>query len=186
MSPVIDNERFRRLLRSYPIRAVALLYNEYHRSLRSISFGLTHDIEASKDIVQETFYHVWKNSERLSDFHERSIENYLVKVVRYKSITYFKQSIQLNIDNLKFLNGHPTSLMVQPFEQKIIEAEIIADIRKAIESFPKRQRECFLMQVDRGLTIDQIARELGITSKAVEKNLTSVKKKIRKFLKSRL
>jgi RNA polymerase sigma factor (sigma-70 family) len=186
MSPVIDNERFRKLLRSYPKRAVSLLYDEYFTSLRNISFSLTHDIEASKDIVQETFYHVLKNSEQLSAFHERSIENYLVKVVRYKSITYFKKVIQLNIDNLKFLNGHPTSLLVPPFEQKIIEAEILADIRTAIALFPKRQRECFLMQVDRSMTIGQIADELGVTPKAVEKNLTSAKKKIRKFLKGRL
>lgn len=186
MLPVIDNERFRKLLRSYPKKAVSLLYDEYHRSLQNLSFALTRDKEAAKDIVQEAFYHVWQNSERLSHFHERSIENYLVKVVRYKSITYFKRAIQLNIHNLEFLSGQPVSLIVQPFEYKIIEAEIIAEIRNAIQTFPKRQRECLLMQVDKGMTVDRIARELGVTPKAVEKNLTAAKKRLRNFLSTRI
>jgi RNA polymerase sigma-70 factor (ECF subfamily) len=184
MSPVIDNERFRKLLQSYPIRAIAQLYDFYHKSLESISLGLTRDLDASKDIVQEVFYSVWKNSDQLSNFHERSIEHYLVKAVRFKSITYYKKENQLNIEKLEFLNRAPLEPAQLPYEHKIIEAEIIAEIREVIGTFPKRTRQCFLMRVDREMTINQIAEELGISRKAVEKNLTSARKRVKSYLKS--
>lgn len=185
MSPVTNNERFRKLLRSYPVRAVTILYVTYHKSLENIAFGLTRDLDASKDIVQEVFYSVWKNSEQLSRFHERSIQHYLVKAVRFKSISYYTQESLFNLKKLEFLNGQTFEPIELPFEHKIIQMETLAEIRRAIDTFPDRTRQCFLMKVDREMTIDQIASELGISRKAVEKNLTSAKKRIKRFLKTR-
>lgn len=184
MSTVTDSERIRKLLLSYPVGAIKLLYEEYSEGLQRISFSFTKDIEASKDIVQETFFHVWKNSESLGQAHERSIQHYLVKVVKYKSISYYKRTRQLNLEKLKFTQEQAEHRgVVAPFEYEIVEGHILLQVRAFVSTLPKRQRECFVMQADEGRTIEQIAGALGITPKAVEKNLTRAKKEIRKYLK---
>ncbi|HEY9007449.1 MAG TPA: sigma-70 family RNA polymerase sigma factor [Ohtaekwangia sp.] len=184
MSIVTDNERIRKLLLSYPVGAMKLLYDEFHDSLLNISVYFTKDKEASKDIVQDTFYLVWKNREELGKHHERSIEHYLVRVVKYKSISYYKKTRQLNIDKLKFIQDQSDSRgIVAPFEFELLENQILTQIRNFVSTLPKRQKECFLMQADQGRTVEQIGHALGITPKAVEKNLTRAKKAIRKHLK---
>lgn len=176
----IDNERFRKLLRSYPVGAVELLYDLYYKSLLSIASSLTHDPDASEDIVQDTFLHIWENKEKLSQGHERSIEHYLVRVVRNKSISFYKRRKHFNVDNLRFLNN-PANRGENPIETNIIEGEIIQEIRHFISTFPKRERECLLMKIDEALTLDQIAFRLNVSRKAVERSLTSANKRLRKW-----
>ncbi|AYB32032.1 RNA polymerase sigma factor [Chryseolinea soli] len=182
MSTVIDNERFRKLLRSYPKKAVTLLHDLYHQDLQKLSYSLTHNIEDAQDIVQESFYHLWKISLQLTDYHEKSIQHYLTKIVRYKSITHYRRNIRLNLDKLKFSNGQARITTQNAFENTLIEAEIIEDVRRVIENFPPRERECFLLRADTDMTIAQIADSLKISIKAVEKNLTKARKRLRHYL----
>jgi RNA polymerase sigma factor (sigma-70 family) len=137
MSGAIDNERFRKLLRSYPIGALEFLYDRYYKSLLNIARSLTHDPVASKDIVQETFICIWDNRKKLSKDHSQSIEHYLVRIVRNKSISFYKKTKHLNLDKLLFINDQQ-SFTANPIETRIIQAEIIQEIRYVISTFPKR------------------------------------------------
>ncbi len=180
MPAVIDNERFRKLLRSYPVRAVELLYDLYAKSLCSIARSLTHDQDASEDIVQDAFLHVWTNREELSEHHERSIEYYLVRVVRNKSISYYKKKKQQNIEYERLLSSQHNS-NESPLETDIIHTELIRQIRDVIASFPRTERECLLLKIDKAMTPDQIAQHQNVTKKAVERSLTSAHKRLRKW-----
>ena len=179
MSAAIDNERFRKLLRSYPASAIRLLYDFYYQALLRIARNLIHDQDAAADIVQDTFLHVWEKRIELATHHDRSIEHYLVRVVRNKSITYYKKQRNLQVD-AAFLTQLRTS-HESPVETQLIEKELMKEIRVLITTFPNRERQCLLMKIDDGLTIDQIAFKLNVSRKAVERSLTAANKRLRKW-----
>lgn len=180
MAANIDNERFRKLLRAYPSKAIELLYSLYGKSLLNLAKKWTSNPEAAADIVQETFLYVWKNSQRLAEFHDRSIEHYLVKIVKNKSITFFNHSKKLEGVKTQWWVDQTLSIGDKGTESKLIENEIILEIRQMIATFPERERQCLLMKIDGELTTAQIAAALKVSPKAVERSLTSARKRLRK------
>jgi RNA polymerase sigma-19 factor, ECF subfamily len=180
MLPYIDNKRFRNLLRSYPTGAIQLLYDLYYTSLKRIAWKLTHDENASEDIVQEAFLHVWEHSKKLSEHHERSIEHYLVRIVKNRSISHFKKKKPFSLEDSKNAPAHHYAIEDESLETMLKE-EVIQEMRNIINTFPRRERECMLMRLDEELTPDEMANRLNITRKAVERSLTSAKKRLRKW-----
>jgi RNA polymerase sigma factor (sigma-70 family) len=182
MTGFYDNERFRKLLSAYPAKAIEFLYEAYYQSLINLSQSLTHNQSAAEDIVQETFIHIWERHQWLSQHHDRSIQHYLVRVVKNMSITYYKK----NQKTLPLKPAHLNSSFVaieNSIEVKWIAFENKQQLRILIDRFPRRERQCLLLKMDQEMTLDQIAAHLGVSRKAVERSLTSANKRLRKHLK---
>jgi len=177
----IDNERLRDLLRSAPSRAIKYLYNKYYSRMVGFARSLTFDPVFSEDIVQDAFAHIWENRRHLSNYHKAPIENYLVRVVKFKSITSYKDTQQLNDHKIKLLYNYGKNIRYPNIETEIIEKEIGQEIRALIQLLPKREKECLLMRIDKGMDVDLIALNLKVTVKAVERSITSAKKRLRKY-----
>jgi RNA polymerase sigma factor (sigma-70 family) len=180
MPDSIDEERLRKILFSIPEKAIRLLYNLYGPSLVNISEGFTHNRKASEDIVQETFVHVWRNHEWLGRQRYKSIVHYLVKVVKNKSITFYKKEMRLALLRSKYIHDHHFSQFHFSGETDIISREVYSEFRQLIATFPLRERQCFLMRLDDEMTNKQIAEYFMISVKAVERSLTSAKKRLKK------
>ncbi len=180
MPDSIDNERFRRLLLSLPGKALEFLYNAYYQNLLRISKTFTRNAEVSKDIVQETFVYVWERRKWLSQHHDKSIQYYLMRVVKNKSISYYKRNLR-DEARMRYLNGNPQLLIEHSIETHIIDLEIQKEIRDVIATFPPRERECLMMKIDKGMSTDQIAENLNVSRKAVERSLTSANKRLRGY-----
>ena len=181
MPGAINNERFRKLLLSSPGTAIEILYHGYYSSLLNIAKYLTQDNAVSEDIVQEAFIHVWQNHKQLGQFHTRSIQHYLVKVVRYKAISHYKEVVRTSKRKKMFLNGQVHNRTEPSVETNLIALEIRREIRQLIATFPPKEKECLLMKLDEEMTVDQIAARLNVSDKAVERSLTSANKRLRKY-----
>jgi RNA polymerase sigma-70 factor (ECF subfamily) len=175
MSPIIDNEQIRKLLGSSPAKAVEILYGFYYKSLGSIARSLTRDSVVAEDIIQETFLAVMRNSRQLSKSHERSIEHYLVRVVRNLSVSYYKRKKLLRFEDMAVSTRE---LADAPMEGGVSQADTIQFVRRAVRTFPKRERECLMMKIDGNVSPDEIASRLNISRKSVERSLTSAIKRL--------
>lgn len=184
MAGYIDNDRFRRLLLVLPGKAIAMLYNTYYTVLVGIAESLVHDRWAAEDIVQETFIHVWEQHLRLGRPDDRSIEHYLVRVVRNKSISWYKAGLRMDRYRSAIMNGHAFTDKEESAESRLIGMEMSVEIRKVISTFPRRETECLLLRLDEELNAQQIADRLKVSRKAVERSLTSANKRLRKYLRS--
>lgn len=176
----IDNDRFRNLLFSWPGKAIKFLYELYAESLISISERITYDRKASEDIVQETLTLVWENHKLLSQQRDQPIQYYLIRVVKYKSISFYRKKTRIEIRKMHYLTGHINNF-IESIETGIISIEKDNSIRLIISTFPRRERECLLMRLDQELSIGEIADQLDISKKAVERSLTSARKRLRKY-----
>jgi RNA polymerase sigma-70 factor (ECF subfamily) len=179
MPAVFDNARFRKLLLSYPVKAIELLYDNYYQSLVSWSKRFTQDEIASEDIVQDTFLYVWEKRETLCHEDKRSIEHLLMTIVRNKSVSHYRRSRRLGKE-IAFLASDVVK-NEHPIETNIIHAELVRTMRSFIETFPRREKECFLMRVEEEMSVDEIAEKLGVSKKAVERSLTSANKRLRGY-----
>lgn len=182
MPDPVNNHDIRKLLLSYPRRALRILCDNYYKSLVKIAYNLTHDKDAAKDIVQDTFAYVWQNSRELGNYHERSIQHYLVRIVRNKSVTYYNENVTLGKRKIRLMNGQSFGLTEQSIETRIIQVEVTQEILDIIARFPKRERECLMMKIEEELHNEEISSRLGVGVKMVEKSLTSAKKRLRKRL----
>jgi RNA polymerase sigma-70 factor (ECF subfamily) len=184
MTVNIENERIRKLLLSLPGKAIEILYDKYYSKLLRIAKFLSRDEKVAEDIVQETYVHVWENHKKLGQYHEQPIYTYMIKVVKNKAIGHFRDTIRLSKHQIEYLNG--TVLDAAPsIEARIIRIEINEEIRQLIATFPRREKECLLLKMDKELSVKQIAEILNVTDKAVERSLTSAKKRLRKHWLSR-
>jgi RNA polymerase sigma-70 factor (ECF subfamily) len=172
-----ENEQFRTLLRTFPTKAVAQLYNSFFPNLLSTSIRLTGDKKASEDIIHDAFLHLWENHITLSAHHETSLQFYILRVVKNRSINFFKRSQRIRAITLALEQLHDSSNALDT----IIQAETVAMIREMIQSFPKRERQCLMMQLDQHMSYQQIADGLQISIKSVERSITQARKRLRLY-----
>jgi RNA polymerase sigma factor (sigma-70 family) len=180
MATATDNEQFRKLLSAYPEKAIEILYEQFEQSLKVLALRMTQDVIATEDIVQEAFIVIWENHKQLSEMHELSIERYLVKIVRNKSVDFFKDKMVDRVTNSMPLDDNQASTDEKSIEISMIEKEVSQFLRAIVEHFPRRERECLLMRIDDEMSIRDIADKLNVTPKAIERSLTSARKRLRK------
>ncbi len=182
MSGPLNSHEIRKLLLSFPRKAVRILCEQYYQALVNIAFGLTHDREAAKDIVQDAFFHVWQNARRLGAARERSIQHYLVRVVRNRAISHYHGS-NMQSDHIahfaRTLTRHERSV-----ETGYLQDERSQEIRDMIARFPLRERQCLTLKLDEDLSNPEISARLGVGIKAVERSLTSARKRLRNALEA--
>jgi RNA polymerase sigma factor (sigma-70 family) len=181
MSDSIDNERLRRLLVSYPVKAIQILYQHYHGSLLRIAAGLTRNVRTAEDIVQEAFAHVWENHKLLGRHHDKPIFYYLARVVKNMAISEYKGSIVLAVRKNKLRQYLVAHASEAPVDNQLVQKEVRSQVRRLISTFPLRERQCLLIRLDEQCSVDEIAKRLGITKKAVERSITSANKRLRRL-----
>lgn len=181
MSAFIENERLKNLLFSWPKEAMEFLYDFYFDNFIIISEKYTHDRETSEEIVQDVFFNVWKNHKVVGQDRGESIQSYIIKAVEYKSISFYYRKEKANASQAQYLNANGNNFIEHPTEFHIISAEKNLYVRLILSTFPQRERECLLLQIDHGMSVKEIARQLNISKKAVERSLTSARKRLKKY-----
>jgi RNA polymerase sigma factor (sigma-70 family) len=178
-----DSEKIRLLLLSFPAKAIPLLYKHYYHVLLNISKAFTKDDAAAEDIVFETFIYTWENHKTIGKPNDQSIQHFLIRVIKYKSITFFKERQKAAEAHQEFTADQDS--VIPSAESTIILSENRDELWKIIATFPPREQECLVMKFQDGLSPDEIASVMSVTRKAVERSLTSAKKRLKKHLLGR-
>lgn len=180
MSKRINDAHFQNLLKSWPEKAFRYLYEHYYHSLLSIAGWRTHDRDAAKDIVQETFVEVWQSRERIARIRELRIEAYLFAIVKNKSNAFFNKRARLNENQMQYIK-HVLQIAETPVEHEIISAEEKETIFRILSGFPERERQCLTLKFYEGMSNETVAVTLEVTVKAVERSVTSAYKRFRNY-----
>lgn len=178
---VIDEIRLRKYLAAVPAKAIKFLHDRYYESLLRLSYRYTQDIEASRDVLQETFIHVWENARKLAKRHDKPIQHYLVRVVKLKSITSFNSARRTKTNKEAFLQDIGRSFDTFSTEVELIRKEVMHQIRTIVETFPYREKQCLMMRFEYGYSPSEIAEKLQVSVKAVERSITSGRKRLQRY-----
>ncbi len=151
------------------------LYETYHYALKAHARHYTGSAAIAEDMVQDTFLQLWEIRTEF-DF-SRSVKTWLYHTVHNMCINHirhqqvegkYREIIQLKIREAELFN--PEMLENQP--DLLSDKEFEVRLRSAVGRMPDRCREALLLSREAGLTNRQIAEEMRISVKAVERNMT--------------
>lgn len=152
------------------------IYDSYADGLYGFMIYKCGDSDKAQDFVQEAFVKLWTNCSKV--FFEKA-KSYLFTVANNLFLDdYAHQKVVLA--HKKFNVKSSTN---ETPEYLLEEQEFLKKLQNAISSLPDKQREVFLMNRIDKKKYREIAEELDISVKAVEKRMTLALKTLRTQIK---
>ena len=136
----------------------------------------------AEDIVQECFFSLWKNRQKIDP--RKSVESLLFVALRNRCLNYLKEHARYSFNSLQegFAINELQYLYQLDFndgKEMSLEEQLVEAMKKAIAELPERKREILLKNKIEGLKQKEIAKELGISVKTVEKHLKEAKTELK-------
>jgi len=140
------------------------VFNKYAKDLRRFLYFKTKDMDLAKDITQDTFVKLWDKCKEASFDTVKSYlftigNNLFLNIVKHKKVVHLHQQGYVHENT----NESPEFLY--------IEQEFLEKLEKTIAALPEKQREVFLLSRMEKKKYREIADELHISVKAVEKRM---------------
>lgn len=161
------------------IHAFEEVFRELYSPLSGYANKIINDRDKAEEIVQDVFYIIWKNRERLTistslkSYLYKSVQNSCLQIIQHESVKEKYRQFVINRDGDK-----------QPSPDVELEVqEINKAINRTLAALPERCREIFNMNRFEGLKYKEIAEKLSISQKTVEANISKALKHLRKDLR---
>ena len=165
-------------LRNNDKDALEKLFFFYYKPLLIFANKFVHEDNA-KDIIQDCFLDLWHNRNKIKI--TTSIQAYLFTIVKNRCYKYLKVKLQKaeKNSNVSLHLKQKELLFYTNSEKSILEFDVQDRIEKVIKYLPEKC--CIIFKESRfnGLSNKEIAREHGISVKAVEKQITKALKLFR-------
>lgn len=156
------------------------LFFEYYESLCFYTYKYIPDFDICEDIVQDVFFNLWENKDKLDLSY--SMKSLLYKSTQNKALNYIKSHEYGHKERLdNSVDMYFYSLATQQDEELHTE-NLIKEIDEVVTQLPKQCNKIFLLSREAGLKNKEIAEQLNISVKAVEKQLTKALSIIRTHL----
>jgi len=157
------------------------LFRQYYKSLKSYAFKFVNDIDAADDIVQDVFFELWL---KRKDLDIQQFKSYLFKAVSNRSINFLKtkkENIPLDVTDWQQEEFYLHSLVTATDDYALLN-ELNDEIKSCIDKLPDQCRRIFLLRHTYNLKNREIAEQLNISVKAVEKQISKALFEIRSHL----
>jgi RNA polymerase sigma-70 factor (ECF subfamily) len=140
------------------------IFNNWYDPLRNFIYYKTGDVQVAEDIAQDTFLKIW---EKRSQIKKETVKPLLFKI----AYNLFINRIQHQKVSFKFAEQSKGEKTHVPADYELEMAEFDAKLQRALASLDERNRTVFLMNRIEDFTYTQIAEQLGLSVKAVEKRM---------------
>jgi RNA polymerase sigma-70 factor (ECF subfamily) len=138
-----------------------------------------------EDVIQETFLALWEKRESIKT--DKSIESLIFVMVRNRCLNELRnQRLEgekidpenLKVNELQFLY----QLDFNSKEEKSLEEMLIESFQQAVNELPEKMKNVFTLCKIEGKNQKEVAENLGISIKMVEKHIAGAKQHIREKL----
>ncbi len=162
------------------------LVNRYTPVVYRVARGITRGHHDAEDVVQETFFKVFKSLDRYS-LIKASFRTWLLTIARNQSINVFS-ALKRRATRLlgEFdLTESGSQSQDNPLAMNPKDAESLFSIQqehsllqKALAKLPERQRTALLLKAQESLSYEEIAQVMNSSSSAVESLIFRGRKKL--------
>jgi RNA polymerase sigma-70 factor (ECF subfamily) len=153
----------------------AALVHAYGRDLHRYAYRLSGNIHTAEDLVQDTLLRAWRSLDKLQN--RDAVKGWLFTIVRRENARRF-QRVQGPVSDI------PTEELPDSHVTYDTSTEAFV-LRRAIRALPVEYREPLVLQVIHGLSQQEIADRLGLTSAGVGTRLFRARQKLRESLGER-
>jgi RNA polymerase sigma-70 factor (ECF subfamily) len=153
--------------------ALQILFNNYYTDLVRFGIKYVKNHEISEELVQEVFINIWERHQSL--VITSSLKSYLFTSVKYRAFNYLRLQMPKEklMENIELLDTFANT------EDYQVSPELKKEVSKAIDSLPTKCRAILIMSKMDGMSHREIAKELGVSEKTVENQITIAFKKLR-------
>ncbi|MGS2761009.1 RNA polymerase sigma-70 factor [Sinomicrobium sp. M5D2P9] len=179
----VNNSFFIHQLKKGEETAFEALFHLYFEKLHHFATAYIDNSEDAREIVQNTFYKLWKKRNTLPA--DLNLNAYLFSMVKNDCLDYFKhlkvryryrEEIEKDRDRI-----YESSLQDDPSLQ-LIENELLRKVNRLIDNLPPGCKEIFIKSRFEGLRHKEIAEELNISPKTVENQISKALRYLRNEL----
>ncbi len=150
------------------------IFSTHAESLVNFMYYKCGDYPASEDIVQEAFGKLWKECAKVSIEKSKS---FLFTV----ATNMFLNKVKHDKVVLKFARRGQSERSIETPQYLLEEAEFKQKLELAISALPEGQRVVFLMNRIDKMKYKEIANNLGLSVKAIEKRMHKALVSLRKI-----
>lgn len=145
--------------------AFKCLFEVYYSGLCLYAKRFIDDLPTREDIVQDAFFYLWEK--RKSIVIDSSPKYYLIAIVRNLCLNYLQRETRhLNYEK----NITPTlPLYVNNIDEVYNAKELKELLLKVLDKLPEEYRVAFVMSRMENKSTQEIAQEMGVTVRSVER-----------------
>lgn len=133
-------------------------------TLHKFVYGVIHNEEEAKEIVQDTFVDIFLKRDTI-DF-TKNLKGLVYVTARNKALTYLRNIQSAN----RFLTDPYSELEdVKSPEEIVTEEEQLSMIRNSVKTMPDEQRAVMVQTYQEGLSTAEIAEKMNISERQVQR-----------------
>lgn len=155
--------------------AYELLFKEYYQVLVVFANKYLHELEESKELVQNLFVSLYEKREKL--VINSSLKSYLFRSVHNRSLNYIN-SLKIRDKYAKHIN-ESTDHGENVIEQEFNKTELEHALYLAIGELPPKCKMIFKLNRFEGLSNKEIAEQLKLSKRTVETQISKALKILR-------
>jgi len=163
------------------------IFFKYHTQLCNYAFQYVYDTNTSQDIVQDVFCDFWLQMENID--LTKPIAQLLYTYTKNKAINYLNKAYnrKREAEGLESLTlGNLIQLLVIEDQVENIQVNDLEEVLEdGIKNLPKQCQKVFILSRKNGLKNKEIAENMEISVKAVEKHITKALSFIKDYIKKR-
>ncbi len=160
------------------------LYHHYRPRVYTLSIRLTGSAATSEEIVQDVFLKCWLKRSALTSIH--NFPGYLVTITQNTVYTALRNLSRRRQRTAEYHNNIPDDLFQRDTEERLDQKEIDTIIDQAIDRLSPQQRQVYHLIKKNGLTREQAALEMQVSTETVKSHLAQAIRHIRAYCMLRL
>lgn len=163
-------------------QAFTALYNRYWNKVYTYLRRMTKSHEIAEELLYDIFTKLWTGRELITEIQH--MDAFLSKVAYNKAISFFRYTAtQRKMQQL--VAGQMAPAQVDDAANRLLDSEARELLQEAIWHLSPQRRLVFTLSRDQGLTHEQIARQLNLSTQTVKKTMSNALGAIREFLYKR-
>jgi len=151
------------------------VYTQFSPDIYNVAFHYLQDAAQSEEILQETFISLWLNKERIDVSGDLWV--YLFVIAKRKSLDILR-----NIKKSKVLLerlSDAADVLRNSTEEKVLAKEFQRLVDIVVNSLPEQQQKIFRLSRQEGLSHNEIANILNISSNTVKNHMVQANKTLK-------
>ena len=150
------------------------LFMRYHLKVYYFVLGLVKSESDAEDLTQEIFLKLWTHRSRLTEV--RTFGSYLYVLAKHTAFNYI-ESRRVNLVSLESASEEDEERST-PYEDLVAkDLRLLVDM--IVETMPPQRRMIYRMSRNEGLSNTEIAENLQLSKKTVEKHLNLALRELR-------
>ena len=177
MHPTYTDQELLDMLARDRDQAIAHIFRLHYGFICQAVFRVIPDQNLTEDLAQEVFFELWRKREQLQI--SSSLKAYLRRAAVNRSLNYIrdqKLSFDAEEDQAPIASQQPTAL------QQLEADELQGYIDQAIDQLPERCRIVFVLSRFEQMSYAEIAKNLDISPKTVENQISKALRLLRTAL----